>query len=116
MTGSHRISEYVYLLWSLIMTGYWLLLYENLPVPAVVPFGIAAILLVLYVWGFLKGRFDVKKIALLLSLVSTVIFSALAALLQPECSCYHFSWADLVPAGISLVMQIAVWIMLSTRS
>lgn len=116
MTGSHRISEYIYLAWSLIMTWYWLTLYEELSVPAIVPFAVAAVLLLLYVRGLLQGRPDLKKISLLLSVVSTLVFAALAALLQPECNCYRFSWVDLLPAGISLIMQVAIRMMLGNGS
>jgi hypothetical protein len=108
----NRVAEYIYLVWSLITTGYWLVLYENLPVPAVVPFGFATGMLLLYAWGMLKDRSALQKISLLLSIAATVVFSLLAWRLTPICDCYRFSPADLVPDAIFISMAILVLLLL----
>lgn len=115
MSKSTRLTEIIYLLWSLPMTGYWLVLFENLLVPAVVPFGIASVLLIVFAWGMLRQHNNLKKIALVLSFTATIVFSVLAWKLQPACDCYHFSFLDLVPNGISICMLIVLWGLLRTK-
>lgn len=108
LSKNTRIVELVYLLWSLLMAGYWLVLFENLSIPPVVPFGIAAVLLIAFAWGSLKQHNSLKKLALLFSFITTLIFSVLAWQLQPACDCYGFSFIDLVPNLVSIAMMAVI--------
>ena len=110
MTQHQQWTHYFALIWLLLMSFYWLILFDNdlTRTEALSSFGSSFLLLIGYVWSFFYQKNRIRPWMIVGYFATTIVFSIIAYFIQPPCNCYQVSAIDYIPNFITIVVLTIV--------